>query len=977
MNPVFVHAAEPTVDPEDLPRIPATPPEKAHETFEIKDGFRIDLVAAEPLLVDPVAVAFDENGRMFVIEMVDYSERRDERLGQVKVLEDTDGDGRFDESRVYADDLAWPTAVICYDGGIFVASSPDILWFKDTNGDGKADERKTIFTGFGSHAKRLNVQALLNNLTWGLDNRIHGATSRNGGLIQSVVHPNDPPVELRSRDFSFDPRTLKIRAEAGGGQHGMSFDNRGRKFVCSNSHHLQSLMYEERYAGRNSHYTMPRNLIDIAVDGPAAEVYRISPDEPWRITRTKWRVDGLVPGPVEGGGRVSGYFTGATGATVYRGNALPSSFLNNVFIGDAGGNLVHRKLVRTEGVEPVAERPEDEQTVEFLASTDNWFRPVDFANAPDGALYILDMYREVIEHPWSIPESIKQYLDLNSGNDRGRIYRVVPEDFEQPAPVRLAEMSPARLVATLGHPNGWHRDTAARLLYERQDRRAVPHLENFARNASSALGRMHALYALAGLGALKPGHVTEALADPDERVRQHAVRCAEAFADDSGPAAEALADQLTSLSGDPSPLVRYQLAFTLGEMAHPDRIRALAEIVERDIDDKWISAAVLSSLADGAGELFAVISADSALSARPEIRRFLGELIGMIAARNEPEEVAKVADFLAELPPEISFGLVEAFGAGLLQAGSSLTEADPSGALRSVIAQAAQVAENRTAAAEKRLAAIRLLGLSDYGASGPALLNLFALNETQAVQLAALGALDRFDDPAVGAELLERWETFTPRLRSEVLTLLLKRPERSIALLKAVRSGVVQVADISSTQADFLKKNRNEAVRALAAEVLKNQQNESRAAALEKFKPALQLSGDAERGKARYQMLCASCHRAGDSGHALGPDVATLKAAGKESLLVNIVDPNREVAPSYLTYLVETNDGKSHLGLIVNETPQSVTLRQAFGMEQVVPRSNIVRIRSQGHSMMPQGLEGALDPQGMADLLEFIAGEEM
>src|SRR5690606_17149460 len=192
----------------------------------------------------------------------------------------------------------------------------------------------------------------------------------------SVAHPSEPPVELRSRDFSFDPRTLTIRAEAGGGQHGMSFDDRGRKFVSSNSNHIQALMYDLRYGGRNRYYTPPRPLIDIPVDGPAAEVYRISPDEPWRITRTRWRVAGIVPGIVEGGGRVSGYFTGATGATIYRGNALPAEFVGNAFIGDAGGNLVHRKLIRTEGVEPVAERPADEQNVEFIASTDTWFRPV-------------------------------------------------------------------------------------------------------------------------------------------------------------------------------------------------------------------------------------------------------------------------------------------------------------------------------------------------------------------------------------------------------------------------------------------------------------------------------------------------------------------------------------------------------------------------------------------------------------------------
>ncbi|HYV29191.1 MAG TPA: PVC-type heme-binding CxxCH protein, partial [Candidatus Eisenbacteria bacterium] len=539
-------AAEPTVDPKDLPRIPPTAPDKALSTFRIKSGFRLELVAAEPLVVDPIAMSFDENGRLFVVEMRDYSERRDERLGRIRLLEDTDGDGRFDKSTVYLDHLPWPTAVICYNGGIFVGATPDILYCKDTNGDGVADVKEVVFTGFASdyapyQTNRLNVQAMLNSFNWGLDNRIHGATSMSGGKVVSAKHPEAPALELRGRDFSFDPRDLTLRAESGGGQHGLSFDNRGRKFVCSNSSHIQMLMYEERYAARNPYFPLPSALVGIAVDGPAAEVYRLSPDEPWRVIRTQWRVSGLVPGPVEGGGRPSGYFTGATGVTIYRGNAFPEEFLGDAFVADCGSNLVHRKKLRPanpvplpsltpgerdrvrghgswkEGmpasVELKAERPADEQKVEFLASTDNWFRPVQFANAPDGCLYVLDMYREIIEHPWSLPPGIKKHLDLNAGNDRGRIYRIVPEKFRRRPAVRLGDASPAELVKTLEHPNGWHRDTAARLLYERQDKSVVPQLRKLSEDSRSEFGRFHAFYALAGLGELNGTDVNHGLID--------------------------------------------------------------------------------------------------------------------------------------------------------------------------------------------------------------------------------------------------------------------------------------------------------------------------------------------------------------------------------------------------------------------------------------------------------------------------------
>ena len=350
------NAAPPELSDKDLPRFPAVEPKDAVGSFQIKKGFQLELTAAEPLVKYPIAISFDENGRCFVVEMGDYSDRRDEHLGRIRMLEDTDGDGRFDKATVYAEDLAWPTGVICYDGGIFVAATPDILFLKDTTGDGKADVRKKIFTGFGNTKERLNVQALLNSFNWGMDNRIHGNTAPNGGIVTNVAVPSEKPLNLDHQNFSFDARTLKMRTEVGGGQYGMSFDTRGRKFTCSNSEHILAYMYDEEYADRNPYYTMPRALVSIPVDGGAAEVYRISPEEPWRILRTRWRVTGLASGPVEGGGRASGYFTGATGVTIYRGDAMGSSFSGNAFIADCGSNLIHRKRLHSRGEEIVGER---------------------------------------------------------------------------------------------------------------------------------------------------------------------------------------------------------------------------------------------------------------------------------------------------------------------------------------------------------------------------------------------------------------------------------------------------------------------------------------------------------------------------------------------------------------------------------------------------------------------------------------------
>ncbi len=973
-------SAEPEADPAELPHFPALSPEEALKTFKLRPGFRLELVAAEPLVRDPIELCFDEDGRMFVVEMIDYSELRDvtPHLGRIRLLEDTDGDGRMDRSRVFADDLPWPTAVFRANGGVYAAATPDVFFLQDTDGDGRADRREVVFTGFAIdyapyRTNQLNMQAMLNSFRWGLDNRIHGCTAPNGGEITSPRWPAGRSVNVRGRDFAFDPRTLLLEAEAGGGQYGLCFDDRGRRFTCNNSDHLRVFLYEARYADRNPHFTMPPALQSIAADGPAATVYRTSPEEPWRVLRTKWRVAGLVPGPVEGGGRASGYFTSATGIMIYRGDAWPEEYVGDVFIADCGSNLIHRKKLRADGVALIGERPADEQQTEFLTSTDTWFRPVQMANAPDGALYVLDMYREIIEHPWSLPPGIKKHLDLTAGSDRGRIYRIVPEGFRSRPPPRLSRATTAELVQTLGHRNAWHRETAARLLYERQDRAAVPLLEVLARGGGFALGRLHALYALAGLGALLPRHLEPALHDPDDRVREHAVRLAEPFLR-SGEGGAALLSRLLSLAEDPSPHVRYQLAFTLGETRAPERLEALARIARRDAASPWTRAAVLSSLAEGADAMFARVrawftetSGEAALG--PGEYEFLRQLVQMLGARRRPEELAAVLDFVDRAPPAVAFTLVHALAEGVRQARGTLEVAR----VRPVLERAQAVAVDPRAPETARVQGIELLALTDYATAGERLLRLLDdPTQPQAVHLAAVRTLNRFADPAVGPALAGRWPGLAPRVRAAVLPVLLARPERARALLDQVEAGVVRRTELDSTQLDFLMNHRDAALRQRALRLLAGTVAGDRQAVVEKFRPALTLAGEATRGRRIFQERCASCHRLGGEGFALGPDLASVRNAGKEKMLINLLDPSREVLPQYLAYEVETRDGESLLGVVVQETAAQVTLRQAYGRETVIPRAEIVSMRSQGKSLMADGLEEGLTAQDLADLLEFV-----
>ncbi len=954
----------------DLPRIPAVEPAQALKTFQVKKGFRVELAASEPLVIDPIAISFDENGRMFVVEMGDYSERRDEHLGRIRLLEDTDGDGKFDKATVYAENLAWPTGVICYDGGIFVAATPDIIYFKDTDGDNKADVRNVVYSGFGNSVEKLNVQALFNSFNWGMDNRIHGSTAPNGGTVTNLAVPSEKPLNLNGRNFSFDPRTMKMRPESGGGQYGMSFDSHGRKYVCSNSEHLMAFIYDGRYAERNRSYAMPNPLASIAVDGGAAEVYRISPEEPWRVIRTKWRVSGVSEGMIEGGGRSAGYFTGASGVTIYRGNAFPGEFRDNAFTGDVGGNLVHRKIISRDGVALKAQRPDDEQKFEFMASTDTWFRPVQFANAPDGTLYVIDMYREVIEHPWSLPEQIKKHLDLNSGNDRGRIYRIVPESFVQPKLPHLANATTEQLVATLENPNGWHRDTAARLLFQRQDQTAVALLEKLAAESKSPLGRLHALHSLEGLASLTEADVIIGMNDLDADVREHSIKLSEALLREPA-ASQMLWVQYSALAHDSSINVRFQMALTLGEARQENRLGLLHKIIERDMDDFWMRAAVLSSLADGASPMLALLKSTNEGSPSGSRMEFLRQLVMLIGSKNDANEVAQVLALLGSTQNRaLSFALVCALGDGLKRAGSSLAKV---GDTKPIFVQALQMAGDDHLEEETRLQAIPLLGMTSYAESGATLNRLLNPNQSPSIQLAAIAAMGHFSIAEVGPALIKNWSTQTPHVRSETLAALLARLERTVVLLQGIEAGDLRPSDLTTAQISLLKKSGSEEIRNRASRLFTTTEANKRQDVIKSFQLALNLAGNWENGKKLYVERCSSCHRFDKEGYALGPDLATVKNSGKEKMLINILDPNAEVAPNFQAFEIETTTGESSLGLVANETSTSVTLKQPFGKETVILRSQIKKIQSQGLSLMPEGLETGLSHQDMADLLEFIA----
>lgn len=969
------------VDPaKDLPRYPAVEPKEAVNHWQVKKGYRLELVANEPLVRSPIAICFDERGRMFVCEMIDYSEMRDvtPHLGRISILEDKDGDGFFETSQVFADNLPWPTGLTWANGGLYVGATPDIWRFEDKDGDGKAEVREKIFTGFGTGLKILNVQGLMNSFQWGQDNRIHVlAGGGNRGIITCLKRPDLAGIELGGKDFWFDPLTHEFGLEGGGAQYGMSFDNYGRKFGCSNSDHLQYWVYDSKYTARNPFYSMPPARKSIAVDGGAAEVFRLSPDEPWRIIRTRWRIAGVVKGAVEGGGRVSGYFTGATGTTIYRGDAYGPDFVNNSFTGDAGGQLVHRKKIRYDenGVDLLGERPEDERGFEFAASDDTWVRVVNFANAPDGHLYVCDMYREIIEHPWAVPDEIKKHLDLNSGNDRGRIWRIVkdePNKLGYRTRPDLDKASDDELVKTLSHSNGWHRDTANRLLYEKKVQATEPALVNLLKDGKDPVAKLHAMQALQAIGRLDEAAILVALKDGDSFVQERAL----ALLDTLYPAGQ-YPDKIVSTitAGDYKAHSRrseFQLALTLAGM--PDSSVSetpLLKIAAAYPEVSFFTAAIAS----GKPEFAFLLQKNIETSGNPE--RYGNDLqlalIGIIGARNKADEIKELLTLWTS-KGQLQTIKVAALGNGLRRANTTLAKVDTEGLLSNAFTQAAKTAQDRSAGVAPRVDAIKLLALADQTLAKEALVSCLKSGEDESIQIAAMESLRDIRVKQLTNTFVTAWPSLTAKAHEVALSILLSREDSLADLLGQMgqENSAVKPADFSASQVQTLAKHKNIEIAKLAKTVLAAVIPPSREEVLKKFQPALALKGDATAGNTVFMTRCMACHVANGVGIEVGPNMTTVKTRGKDGLLTAILEPHKEVASQYIAYTVNTKDGQTLSGVIAKDDANSMTLKMMGGAEMTLQRSNIQGSSSSGQSLMPEGLEQGMSVQEMADLLTFI-----
>ncbi len=934
----------------DVQKTNGVPPLSAQQSvtqIETSDALRVELMLAEPLVIDPVAIDFAPDGSVWVAEMRDYPagiEGNYEPGGRVRLVRDTNGDGTFDKSTVFLDEIPFPTGVTTWRDGVLICAAPDILYAEDVDGDDRADIKRVLFSGFGVD----NYQGRINSLTYGLDGWVYGSCGLFGGEIKSFA--DNEAFPLGDRDFRIQPDSGAIEPATGRTQQGRVRDDWGNWFGCDNSTLLIHYPLADDFLRRNPYQLAPPARI---VLDPAKELYPIVAPLLFKLSGTP------------------GYTTAACGLGIYRDHLLGQEYTGNSFTCEPISQVVHRLQLEPQGTSFTAHRATDEIKREFLASRDGWFRPVQARTGPDGALWIVDMYRYIIEHPRWIPEADAAKVDLRAGDTMGRIYRILPRDAEAQPIARLDRADPVGLVNALDSQNGVQRDMAGQLLLWRKETSAAQLLNELAQSESRPEARLHALVVLDGLGELSNETLRELFADKSAGVRRHAARIAGTRIDKSPE----LLVGLLKLVQDPDAFVRIQVAVGLGETADQRAATALIQLATDHADDRFLSAAVASSINERniTNMLGAALSAN-----RPEAPTEVVEQLILFAAGSGNVEVLNQAAFactqqvksrLAEWQIK---GLASLLATVPQQKRDNLLEASSAKAIREALANLRE-----TAASSKqestRLLAIATLGLEKTQTEQDihTLQRLFVPQESINIQLASIKSLARINRRASLQVLIEGWATASPPIKSAVFDVAVTRPDWLTKVLDLFANNEWATVDLDVVRTQRLLEAPDEAVRKRAEEIF-GRTSENRRAIVESYSGAIDIAGDAFKGKLIYEKNCAACHRHGDIGQQIGPDLAPLMTKSKQYMLQAIFDPNSAVDNRFLSYVVELDDGRTFTGMIMEESAGSVTLALPDGKPQVIARSEIVDLRSTGRSMMPEGFEKEISAAEAADLLRFL-----
>jgi putative membrane-bound dehydrogenase-like protein len=964
-------------------------PSEALKSLSVAEGFQVELFASEPLIADPVAMEVDEDGNMYVVEMHGYPLDKS-GSGIIKLLRDVNGDGLPDKAIEFARGLTLPSGIMRWKKGVLVTDMPNLLYLEDTNGDQVADIRDTIITGMALS----NPQHNGNTPMYGPDNWVYIAHETSiepvvykkefgdeGSPIRFVKggHKATLPLNANGRNIRLKPDQGLLEMCSGESQFGQTFDPRGHHFFTANANHVFHETIAARYLKLNPLLEVGGATADIPDHGNAAKVFPITVNPHIELLTDV------------------GVITSSCGITWYQGGLFPDSFNQVTFIAEPVHNIVHADRIRDQGSSFVASRVYGNR--EFLASTDPWFRPVQFYIGPDGALYVIDYYREYIEHPEWMSEEVAASGQLYNGHTKGRIYRITPtESKTDPWLGRklIDHSSAASMAQALSSKNIWWRRNAQRLMVAANDREAGTLVKTLIDPSASPETMISALWSLEGLSMLDADLLSRALLHKDPGVRETAVRLSEGFLPNP-----ALEKTLATLADDPDDKVRYQLLCTSGFFS--DNSTVGARILDRNLDDHWFRIAALASFHGKEGVLLKsmlgrnkegvkdMIASAAALISMKQNAREMDELIGLASAARTaaPEKeailsgITQVVSRLSSLDPGLRATLTAT------ATGNIRPSADP--ALREASSALLVALDQRDDAGLKQLvmpvvqkdhpdkrflrSCIELSALYPEAWNTAVAERYLQPDQPADIQAAAVSSMVRSGSIPVNW-LLAKWDQMPNPIRKLILELYTDDDARTTILLDYVSEGKIPPSALPWPTQVNLMNHGDLAIRKRARELLTKGMT-SRDDALKEYEASLKLKGDRVNGATMFSKNCSICHQINNQGGvAFGPDLASVANRDPFFILSDIIKPDRSIADGYEWWEIGLNNGKSLSGIIASETATSIALRDPSGKEQLVSRSSIRSMQASQHSVMPAGLEKQMTVQEMADLIAYLKSNQ-
>lgn len=970
--------------------IPPASPQEALQKFQIHDGFKVQLVASEPQIADPVAIDFGPDGSVWVVQMSDYGHGIEEEFkptGEVRVLKDKDGDGFYESSSVFVDGLRYPTDVKVWRDGVLICDAPNILFARDQDGDGRAETTDVLFSGFATH----NGQARVNSLRWGLDNWLYGSGGLFGG---SISNQQGEVVDVSGRDFRIRPDQGLIEPVTGRSQQGRARDDFGNWFGCDNSNLIYHYPVIDQYVQRNPFVAPPTTALNVPAGDNAGKLFPASDLVLFRLSGAPGRA------------------TAACGIEIYRDSYLGADYNNNSFTCEPVNQLVYRQILDRTGATFQGHRAGDEQDSEFLTSTDRWFRPVQARTGPDGGLWVVDMYRYVIEHPKWIPDETLAELDVFAGQGKGRIYRVVPTAIATRSQLALSELSNQELAQAMDSGNGIVRDLVHQMLLWRDATDASEELVRMAQNSSNPAVRIQALAALDGLHSLTSEAVVLAFADSDADVRRHAVRMSEQFL----PASE-VADAMLPLVNDDAFEVRLQVAYSIALLPSAEVTEPLV-ILATESTDPFMQSAALSSLTTGNVSAIA-----KRILAKEDLRALVGSrVIATLAGLGDGAAIESTITRILETDGEWQWwqfeslaqlldGLDRRAGVGQLAISRRDGAIDDTKDRHTpvqidVTPQHKQAAESIFHDARQRMldpavtdaqAAIVLTLLGRrFGHVSQALLGdgnvphesesmrdltaqmseLIDLRFSSARQIAAVRAIGRRGGGNVGDVLLSRLPSATPEVRMAIIQTLLSHADADASILSGLQPGALRASDFSAEDRQrFIERQPVESLASMT-ELLGGATGSDRERLVAEWRDVATMPTDPHQGRVLFEKHCSVCHRFNSVGYEVGPDLSALTSLSNDFLLRAILNPNRDVDARYQSYTALMDDGTVFSGQIASETASSVTLLAQEAKQHVLLRNQLEELHASGKSAMPEGLEQTISKQEMAHILAYVQGTD-